>query len=123
MRSIRIMLLAVAVFTATSLFAQEKTDSIKVYGNCGMCKNRIEKAVGKIDGVTAVTWDTKTKMMAVTYDAGKTSNDAVQQKVASVGHDTEKYRAEDKVYEKLPGCCLYERKKAEKEDEHKGHNH
>jgi hypothetical protein len=26
-----------------------------------------------------------------------------------VGHDTEKYRADDKAYAKLPGCCKYDR--------------
>ena len=40
-----------------------------------------------------------------------------EKKIAAVGHDTEKYLADDKVYEKLPGCCHYERKKAEKKSD------
>jgi Cu(I)/Ag(I) efflux system membrane fusion protein len=27
--------------------------------------------------------------------------------VAKAGHDTEKYKATDKVYNDLPGCCKY----------------
>jgi hypothetical protein len=37
--------------------------------------------------------------------------DALDKKLALVGHDTEKYKAEDKVYDGLPGCCKYDRAK------------
>ena len=37
--------------------------------------------------------------------------DALEKKLASVGHDTEKYKAENKVYDGLPGCCKYDRAK------------
>ena len=87
-----------------------KTESFKVWGNCGMCKDRIEKAV-KVTGVTSASWDDKTKLLKVTYDPSKTSIDALSKTVAAVGHDTEKYKAPDDVYSKLPGCCLYDRAK------------
>lgn len=110
MKSVKLFMLAAFAMLSVSVFAQEKTESFKVYGNCGMCKKRIEKTA-KTDGVSAATWDVETKMLTVIYDATKISNDSIQKKVAAVGHDTEKFEADDKVYEKLPGCCLYERKK------------
>lgn len=110
MKSVKLFMLAVLAMLSVSVSAQEKTDSFKVYGNCGMCKKRIEKTA-KIDGVSAASWDAETKMLTITYDAAKASNDSIQRKIAAVGHDTEKFEADDKVYEKLPGCCLYERKK------------
>ena len=85
-----------------------KTEIFKVWGNCGMCKDRIEKAA-KEEGATSAAWDVKTKMVTVTFDPSKTSVDAISKKLASVGHDTEKYKADDKVYADLPGCCHYER--------------
>lgn len=98
-----------AVFSF-SLFAQtQKTDTIKVWGNCGMCKKRIEKSI-KSEFVAKADWDDETKLMIVTYNPDKISNDEIQKKIAAVGHDTEKYTADSKVYDKLPGCCLYERK-------------
>lgn len=112
MKSLRFMLLASFAMFSTVLFAQEnpqKTDSIKVSGECGMCKSRIEKAL-KHEGITAANWDDETKILVVTYDSTKITNDDIQKKVAVVGHDTEKYKADDKVYKKLPGCCLYDRK-------------
>jgi len=110
MKSIKLLMLAAIALLSVSVSAQEKTDSFKVYGNCGMCKKRIEKTA-KSDGVSAATWDAGTKLLTITYDAAITSNDTIQKKIAAVGHDTEKFEADDKVYEKLPGCCLYERKK------------
>jgi mercuric ion binding protein len=89
---------------------QLKTETIKVFGNCDMCKDRIEKAA-KDEGAATATWDSKTKMLTVSFDASKTSTDALSKKIASVGHDTEKFKASDDVYAKLPGCCHYERAK------------
>lgn len=90
--------------------SSQKTETFKVSGECGMCKTRIEKSA-KEEGATSASWDVKTKMITVTFDPAKTSVDALSKKFASVGHDTEKYKADDKVYEALPGCCHYERSK------------
>jgi copper chaperone CopZ len=85
-----------------------KTETIKVWGNCDLCKARIEKAV-KVEGVASADWSTKTKLLAVTFDPSKTNKDALSKKLASIGHDTEKYKATGEVYANLPGCCQYER--------------
>jgi copper chaperone CopZ len=87
-----------------------RTESFKVWGKCDMCKARIEKTV-KVDGVTEASWDAKTQLLTVTFDPSKTGKDDLSKKLASVGHDTEKYKAPDDVYAKLPGCCHYERAK------------
>jgi copper chaperone CopZ len=90
--------------------AATKTETFKVWGNCGMCKDRIEKAV-KTEGAASASWDVKTKMLTVSYNPSKTNVEALDKKLAAVGHDTEKFKADDKVYEALPGCCHYERTK------------
>jgi copper chaperone CopZ len=87
-----------------------KTESFKVWGQCGMCKARIEKTV-KAEGATSAAWDEKTQMLTVTFDPSKTNRDDLSKKLAAVGHDTENYKAPDDVYAKLPGCCHYERSK------------
>lgn len=89
----------------------QRTDTIKVYGNCGMCKNRIEGALKKVKGVQSANWNVETKMLIVSYDASKVSLNEIHQKVAAVGHDTEKIKAKDEVYNNLMGCCQYERPK------------
>jgi periplasmic mercuric ion binding protein len=96
--------------TTSGIAGKQKTETFKVWGNCDMCKNRIEKAV-KEEGATTADWNTESKILAVTFDPAKTSVDTFSKKLAKVGHDTEKYRADDKAYNALDECCKYERRK------------
>ena len=91
---------------ATKSEGATKTETLKVQGNCGMCETRIEKAA-KLDGVSKAEWNSETKVLTVTYDPAKTNLDQIGKKVAAVGHDNEKGKAEDKTYNSLPACCKY----------------
>ncbi len=97
-------------------FAQSKTDTIYAKGNCGHCQERIEATVMSIKGVSAASWDPSFARLVCTYDATLTNNAAIQKVIASVGHDTDLFRADDKVYKALPGCCKYERDPIENAD-------
>lgn len=83
-----------------------KEAEFKVSGNCGQCKTRIEKSM-KISEVKFAKWDKTSKMLKIAYLSDKISLDSLQQRIAFVGHDTEKFKAADSTYETLPGCCLY----------------
>jgi mercuric ion binding protein len=102
-----VLFIFVAAFPVSS-FAQGKTvkSTIKVYGNCGMCKARIETALDQ-QGVKLASWDSKTKNLEVVYNSKKISEDKIHELIASVGHDTDKVKAKNEVYAKLPFCCLY----------------
>lgn len=102
---------------------ETKTETFKVYGNCGMCEKKIEGSLKKVKGVKKADWNVKTKMMKVTFMEGTITLDDIKKKIAAVGYDTEKHRASDKVYNNLHGCCQYDRPGKKKEDPHKGHNH
>lgn len=99
------MLFACVTFIAT---AQTKTDTIKVSGNCGMCKSNIEKAATAA-GAVAADWNKETKLLVVSYDAAKTSNKDIQKKIAASGYDTQDVKADDGAYENLAKCCQYDR--------------
>jgi len=90
------------------LYAQSKTTkaNIKVYGNCVMCKNRIETSLDH-PGIKFAEWDTQTKNLEVVYNNRKISEKEIHAIVASTGHDTDTVKAADEVYAKLPFCCLY----------------
>lgn len=99
-----IIVLLASVYT----IAQDKKvieAEIKVSGNCNMCKERIEKAV-KIDEVKFARWNKNTKTLKVAFNSSITA-DSLQKRIAVVGHDTEKFKANDKTYKELPKCCLY----------------
>ncbi|MDR0866122.1 MAG: efflux RND transporter periplasmic adaptor subunit [Candidatus Symbiothrix sp.] len=81
--------------------------TIVIQGLCPMCKERIEKAAGGVPGVSFATWDIETKELHLMYNSEETTPDEVAKIVARAGHDTDKYRADSKVYETLPDCCRY----------------
>lgn len=85
-----------------------KTETIKIYGNCGMCQTKIENA-GSIKKTAKVNWNVDTKMATLTYDATKTNQDEILKQIALAGYDSDKFLAPNDVYSKLPGCCQYDR--------------
>jgi len=107
------MMLSIASIMFTSCNAQvnnAKTETVKIYGNCGMCKKTIEKA-GNVEDIAKVEWNKDTKMATLTYDSTKTNQDEILQRIANAGYDSDKFTAPDKVYNNLHGCCQYERPK------------
>lgn len=80
---------------------------LKVEGNCEQCKVRIEKAAMGVSGVSSAMWDAKQKVVHLNFDSGKTDLNKISKAIARVGHDTEKDKADNKVYDALPGCCKY----------------
>ena len=114
------------LLTSIMVFAQEvKTEKFKVFGNCGMCETRIEKAATDLDGVNQADWNKETKMIEVSFDQSKTDLHKIHMAIAKAGHDTEMHKASDDVYNSLPGCCKYERAGSKKEHDqhHEGHQH
>ncbi|MBA2500859.1 MAG: cation transporter [Chitinophagaceae bacterium] len=89
-------------------FAQAVKETIKVSGNCGMCKNKIEKAA-KTAGATYAAWDADTKLLTVEYQHTSSNNAKIQKAVAATGYDTKDVKASDEAYNNLHGCCKYER--------------
>ncbi len=79
----------------------------KVYGNCEMCKDRIETAAKSVAGVNTAMWDMDTKEIHVNYNKDKTTVEAIHNAIARIGHDTDLEKADDDVYNNLPECCLY----------------
>jgi mercuric ion binding protein len=122
MKKLVILSMAIgALLKGNQVLAQDsKTETFKVYGNCGMCKKRIEKATAG-EGITKADWNVDSKIMTVTFDPSKVTSEAIQKRIAAAGHDTEKQKAAEAVYNKLPGCCQYDRKSAEPSAHHDHH--
>ncbi len=81
----------------------------EVGGSCEMCKDRIEKAALSVSGVENAEWSVDDHILHVSYNSKKVKLDEVHKAIAAAGHDTEKEKAPDSVYNNLPKCCLYER--------------
>lgn len=115
MKTLRLLpFAAMLLFAATTANAQAKTETFAVSGNCGMCKNKIEKAA-KEAGAKEAVWDADTKQLTVTYKSSSTNTAKIQQKIAEVGYDNAGFKATNEAYDKLHGCCKYDRGAAAEE--------
>lgn len=93
---------------ATEVMAtNEQHAEMAVGGSCDMCKDRIEKVAGEIEGVTLASYDLENEKLHFHFDGTKTSIETVSKALAAAGHDTDKDKAPDDVYNSLPGCCKY----------------
>ncbi len=101
-----LIILSISVFADNKDKKKVSTLVFKVDGVCNMCKKRIENAA-LIKGVKMATWDKETQKLQVIYQPEKTDEMTIHKAVANAGHDTEKVKAPDKVYEKINDCCKY----------------
>lgn len=119
MNSIKKGLMAIALLlsavVATAQMKNAKTETVKIFGNCGMCETKIEKA-GMQKDIASVDWNKDTKMATLTYDSKITNKDEILKRIALAGYDSEQFRAEEAAYNKLPGCCQYDRAADVKEE-------
>lgn len=118
MKAQSIFLSVFILFAAFTVNAQEglKKDTLKVWGNCGMCKKTIEKSAITA-GATTADWNTETKVLTVAYNAKSTNGKKIQQSIAASGYDTQDFTASKAAYDKLHGCCKYDRKETSKAKE------
>jgi copper chaperone CopZ len=107
-KTVMAMVLLLSVAFANAQINNAKTGIVKIFGNCGMCEAKIEKA-GNLANIAIVDWDKDSKLASITYDSAKTNQEEILKRIAFSGYDSEKILAPDEAYNKLPGCCQYER--------------
>jgi len=103
-----LILSVVFISIASFGFAQGKTETLKVSGECGTCKKKIETAAKKA-GATYASWNVDSKELTVKYNSTSTNSAKIQKTIADAGYDTQDFKASDKAYNSLDGCCQYER--------------
>lgn len=107
---------------SANLAAQETIKTLKVKGNCGMCKDRIEAAVRELPSAHG-EWNGENETLTVHFFEKETSLDAIAKNIAKVGHDNELYKADDAVYKSLANCCLYDREDFTNESSQSSNSH
>jgi copper chaperone CopZ len=102
------------LFVTLSAQAQDSKNKnakydIEVNGNCEMCKKRIEKAAYSVKGVKSAEWHMDDHTLHLILNEEKSSIADVKKAIAKAGHDTDEVKASQQDYDKLHGCCQYER--------------
>lgn len=109
MRTSNILLITtMTALAACTNIPNAREADVMVNGNCEQCKETIEKAA-LTEGVSKADWDPETRHATIIYDSTKTSLNAVLQRIANAGYDSQAFVASDSAYNDLPECCQYER--------------
>ena len=113
MKSINKIVALMIILLSTTFISQaqiknSKTETVKVWGNCDMCKSTIEKA-GNKKATAKVVWNDESKQATITYDAKKTTTNEILKRIALAGYDNTAFAAPTAAYNNLPACCQYDR--------------
>jgi copper chaperone CopZ len=110
MKTLKLLfVIALSIFLTDISVAQKESKykelTIKVSVQCGMCKDRVEKALAFEKGVKSSTVDLENKTVTVKYKSSKTTPDKIRKAIAKLGHDADNVKADEKAYNDLPQCC------------------
>lgn len=94
-----------ALFIGLSAFADVEKASIKTSAQCEDCKERIEEALLKMNGIKKVMLNVDTKMLEVKFDNSVVSLAEIKKEIAGVGYWADDVMPNKDAYEALPACC------------------
>lgn len=107
MKHFKLLVIALTGFVL-SANAQKTTDKAVINTptvQCDMCKNKIEKYLGRAEGVTSVKVNVKKKTTTVSWITDRTNIENIKAQIATVGYDADDVTAVPEAYAKLPKCC------------------
>jgi periplasmic mercuric ion binding protein len=108
MKFIQLTLIAI-LFIGLSASAQQKATGkaiIKTPGiTCETCKDRVERSLFKMYGVTSIKADFKKHITTVTWLTDRTNIEEIKTAIANAGYDADDVTAEEDAYKRLPAGC------------------
>lgn len=103
-----VLIISIFSFQISSAQTAVQSETIKVNGNCSLCKKNIERSA-LAAGATLANWNKKTKFLQINYDPAVTNSAKIQTAIANTGYDTQDFKATDSAYSNLDDCCQYDR--------------
>jgi copper chaperone CopZ len=101
------VLVALTITISSNLFAEGTIQKIEIKTSaiCGHCKENIEGALKKVDGVVKSTLDVDTKIATVEFDSQKTNADDIRKTISNTGYHADEVKRDARAYKRLPKCC------------------
>jgi len=102
-----ISLITIFVIAAISIYGEENLSKVEIKTSsiCEHCKENIEGALSKVEGVKKSDLDLTTKIVRVEYDSTKTNPDEMREAISNAGYNADDVKRDRKAYKKLPKCC------------------
>ena len=104
MKTSKYIIITLLVAISQMAVAKSVVKEFKVEGQCGDCKERIEKALD-LQGISFATWDVDSKMLTVRFNDKRYTEDQIHKIISDLGYATEKVAANKTAENKLPKCC------------------
>jgi copper chaperone CopZ len=98
------ILIALLMVCTVGAYAKTITETFLVKGECGLCKEKIEKALD-IPGISFAEWSTETKMLTIRYNDKKVSATDIHTTISKLGYATDKMEADKEGQAALDSCC------------------
>jgi periplasmic mercuric ion binding protein len=107
MKKLSLVLTVVSILFFSVAVNAQKNEEVKILtsGQCGMCKDRIEKALSYEKGIVSSNFDVETKKVTVIYKPSKTNPDKIRIAISKLGYHADDFKADPIAYENLPSCC------------------
>lgn len=98
--------LSVSIITYAVTRDGDNTETIKISTMvCDMCVDKLNKAIGSIEGVKSVNIDLTNKQAVVTFDETVTTLENIENVIAKTGYNANNKKADKTAFDNLPGCC------------------
>jgi|GEM_PF-3196529 len=78
---------------------------IKTSAECDTCKEAIEKAVNRLDGVKESNLEVSSKIFTVKFENDEIDIKKIKFIINREGYDADNTKANPKAYNRLPECC------------------
>jgi Cu(I)/Ag(I) efflux system membrane fusion protein len=104
MKKTILLLFVISAIVACTSKSNSKAE-FYVRGNCGMCKERIDKTVLALKGVSAADWSEETGLLKVDFDSTSISSIDIEKAIAATGHATKNVPMDSIAHKALPECC------------------
>lgn len=107
MKKLHLILAIISICAFSFSIKAQTNETVKILtsGQCGMCKDRIEKALSYEKGVVSSNYDIPTKVVTVVYKSSKINPDKIRIAISKLGYQADAFKADPIAYENLPACC------------------
>lgn len=106
MKSLKSLLLALAVVFAVTFDASAKSEKLTLNTNmhCGSCKTKIENSIKTMDGIEKSEVNLENKTVNLTYNTDKVSQDKIVKAIVDLGFSADVAKADAKAVKAGASC-------------------
>lgn len=105
MKSIKTIMIALALIVSVNVFAKNEKAVIKTSAQCEMCIEKIETVLKQTEGVKKFLLNAETNELIVRFDDEVTTLDKIETAISNTGYWANDKAPNREAYDALDDCC------------------